>query len=363
VARSRVLPAVLLSAAVALAACDGADGTATAPRAVVPVRVATVHLTPMQDTARYAAVIRPRFETAMAFRVGGKIAERLVDAGARVTAGTILARLDPADLQLAVRAGEAQLGSARAAAATAKADFQRYASLRQGDWTTRQEYDRRKLALDTAEARVREVEADIKVTRNNAQYTQLTADTDGVVTAVLAEAGQVVAQGQPVLRIARQGEIEAVAAIPEQRLTDFADASLTVELWSMAGVRVPGRLRELAPAADADTRTYQARVTLVDPPAAVQWGMTATLVAARRDGLQVALLPLTALTKADGKPAVWGLNAAADGLRLLPVEVRSYQGEQVVIGSGLSEGERVVTAGVFMLDPTMKIRVWTEPDR
>lgn len=358
----RLAPLLVLSTLL-MAGCDGADGTATPPRATVPVRVSTVHLVPAQAQARYAAVIRPRIETAMGFRVGGKIAERLVDSGSRVTAGVAMARLDPADLQLAVRAGEAQLVSARAAEANGRADFDRYASLRQGEWTTRQEFDRRKLALDTAAAKVREIEADLKVVRNNAQYTTLAADTDGVVTAVLAEAGQVVAPGQPVLRVARLNEIEAAVSIPEQRLADFTGASLSVELWSLPGVAVKGHLREMAPAADADTRTYQARVSLIDPPAGIQLGMTATIVADKAGGDQVVLLPLTALTKVDGNPAVWGLDAAGEGLRLLPVDVVSYRGDQVVIGAGLSEGERVVTAGVHKLDPGMKVRVWTEPDR
>ena len=360
---SKPLATLLVLSAALVAGCDGADGTATPQRAVVPVRVSTVHLAPAQAAVRYAAVIRPRIETAMGFRVGGKIAERLVDTGSRVTAGMAMARLDPTDLQLAVRAGEAQAGSARAAQANAEADFQRYASLRQGEWTTRQEFDRRKLALDTAAAKVREIEADLKVVRNNAQYTTLAADHDGVVTAGLAEAGQVVAPGQPVLRVARLNEIEAAVSIPEQRLADLTGATLSVELWSMPGVPIKGRLREVAPAADSDTRTYQARVSLIDPPPGVQLGMTATIVADRAGGDRVVQLPLTALTKADGKPAVWGLDATGEGLRLLPVEVLSYSGDQVVIGAGLSDGERVVTAGVFMLDPGMKVRPWTEPDR
>ncbi len=369
---SGILVLALLLGLLALGGCrEGSSAAVPEPR---PVRVATVTLEPADDSVRYPAVIRPRVEADVGFRVGGKMVARLVEVGARVEPGQPLARLDPADIQLQLNASQAQLAAAEAEAANARADFERYARLKQGEWTTRQEYDRRRTALDKAEARVREIEAQRRVLNNSVQYTTLAADAPGVVTAVLAEPGQVVAAGQPVLRVARLGALEAVANIPEQRLADLPRRTLGVELWAEPGLRIPASLRELSPSADPATRTYQARVTLTDPPPWVQLGMTATLVARlERDG-RVARLPLSALAQKDGGPAVWVVTGEpAERLELRPVVVAAYAGDQAIVAAyagdqaivaaGLREGERVVTAGVHKLDAGQAVRVWTEPGR
>ena len=328
-----------------------------------PVRIDTVHLAPAGEAVRYAAVIRPRIETDMGFRVPGKIAERLVDMGARVEAGTPLARLDPADLELQVRATEAQLASARAEATRAREDFERYRQLRSGDWATRQEFDKRKAAMETSEAKVRELEAQLRVARNNAQYATLKADHAGVVTQIMAEPGQVVPAGQPVARVARTGEKEAVAAVPESKVGALKDATLAVELWSMPGVAIHGTLREVAPSADPATRTYQVRIALRDPPPGIELGMTATLVAAWAQPGEIAVLPLAALTQNAGEPAVWVLPQGADKVERRPVTLGAYARDRVVVTAGLAEGEQVVTAGVHKLDATQRVRPWTEPLR
>jgi multidrug efflux system membrane fusion protein len=347
---------------VALLGCDGAASPQeTAMPTVTPVRVTEVQLEPATETIRYAAVIRPRIEADLGFRVGGKIVARLVEVGSRVEAGTPLARLDPADLDLQVRAVEAQLVSARAEAENAKSEFARYAQLRRGEWATQQEYDRRKAEMERKSARVREIEAQLRVAANNREYATLLADAPGIVTDILAEPGQVVAQGQPVLRIARLGTMEAVASIPESQLGAFQSARMSVALWAMPGTEIEGRLREFAPMADAATRTYEARVTLIDPPPGVQLGMTATLTAIRtRDG-QIARLPMSALTKQGTSPAVWVLKG--DTLELRPVEIGAYAEDRVVVVAGLNDSEQVVSAGAHKLDPAMKVRAWTEPDR
>jgi multidrug efflux system membrane fusion protein len=348
-------------AAFALAGCDRAEiKTEAAP---LPVRVEPVKLGSADDLARYAAVIRPRIEADMGFRIGGKIVQRLVDVGDRVEAGTPLAKLDPIDVDLQARAADSQLASARADAANARSDFERYAKLRQGEWTTQQEYDKRRAAMETTEAKVRELEAQLKVARNSAQYTSLVADSAGVVTAVLAEPGQVVAQGQAVFKVARLGEMEAVANVPEQQVALLSKAKMTVELWSQPGLAIAGHLRELSPSADPNTRTYQVKISLIDPPPSVQLGMTATLVTnQQRDGA-VALLPMTALTKTGSDPAVWVLDGSGTGVQLRPIQVAAYAGDRVVVAGGVKDGEQVVTAGVQKLDPGVKVRVWTEPVR
>jgi RND family efflux transporter MFP subunit len=280
-----------------------------------------------------------------------------------VKPGTALARLDAADLELQRNAVAAQLVSARANATNARNDFQRYAQLRQGEFATKQEYDRRRAAMETAEARVVELEAQLKVARNSTAYATLVADAPGVVTATLVEPGQVVTAGQPVVRVARLDTIEVAAHIPEQQVATLSDAQLSVELWALPGVTIGGRLRELSPSADPTTRTYQARISLDDPPAAVQLGMTATLIATKPHDGQLARLPLSSLTQRGTEPAMWVIGPSGDRLELRPVTVAKYAGDQVIVASGLLDGEQVVTAGVHKLDTTQKVRVWTEPDR
>ncbi len=361
VSRFRPWALAMPLALAALTACDGSAGTPQ-QAAPVPVRVETVRLSEGGDVARYAAVIRPRIEADVGFRVGGKMVGRMVDVGSRVAAGTVMARLDPADLDLQERAVAAQVVAARAAAESARVEF-RYAERGQGKWTSQQEYERRKAAMDSAEAQLREAEAQLQVARNNSRYATLVSDGDGVVTAVLAEAGQVVAQGQPIVRVAQRGEMEAVADIPEQQMGELSSARMSVELWSMPGISMVGRLREVSPSANAQGRTYRVRVTLLDPPPGVRLGMTATLVATSAEQRKRALLPLSALTKEGTRPAVWVLNAAGDGLILRPVQVAAYAGDRVVVTGGLAAGERIVTAGVHKLDASQKVRVWTEPEQ
>lgn len=353
----------LLLSYLALAGCDGAASTPPAVETVRPVRVTAVRLEPAGETVRYAAVVRPRVEADVGFRVGGKMIERLVDAGARVGPGTVLARLDPADLELQRNAVAAQLVSARADATNTRNDFQRYAQLRQGEFATKQEYDRRRALMETAEARVVELEAQLKMARNSTAYATLVADASAVVTAALIEPGQVVAAGQPVVRLARLDTLEVAAHIPEHQVAVLSEAELAVELWALPGVRMSGRLRELSPSADPTTRTYQARISLGEPPPAVQLGMTATLFATRpRDG-QIARLPLTSLTQRAGDPAVWVLASSGDRLELRPISVAGYAADQVIVAAGLAQGEQVVTAGAHKLDAQQKVRVWTEPER
>jgi RND family efflux transporter MFP subunit len=344
--------------ALLVAACDQPKTEAPLPR---PVRVSTVVAEPSVPDVRYAAVIRPRIEADLGFRVPGKIVRRLVEVGQRVTAGQPLARLDPADLDLQVKATEAQLASAKADQVTAESEYRRAGALKRGGWASAQAFDRAQNQSERAKAQVAQLQASLSVLRNNSQYAELTADADGVVTAVLAEPGQVMAAGQPAVRLARLGEMEAVADVPENQATGLAGQALTVEAWSLPGVTLGATLREVSPAADTNTRTYRVRASIAHPPAELQLGMTATLVARAPASVPVARVPLTALTQQGDQPAVWIINAKEDGVVLRPVKVVAYTGDWAIIGAGLAGGERVVTAGAHKLDAGQRVRVWREP--
>jgi len=341
-----------------MAGCDKPSGAAAMPEPR-PVKVTTVHLEAATETARWPATLRPRVEADLGFRVGGKVISRLVNVGDRVDTGTPLARLDTADLELAVRAAKAQLASAKADADNARSEYERYSKLRSDGWSTPQVLDQRRAATEKAAAVVRQIESDLDSKTNSLTYTTLPADGPGVVTATSIEPGQVVAAGQTAVRVARLGELEAVANVPENAVADLRDRSLSVELWSMPGA-VTGSLREVSPSADSATRTFQAKVTLVAPPAEARIGMTATVVAKARSGGTVARLPIASLTQSGTDPAVWIVDEGKGALELRPVKVAAYAGNEVVVAAGVNEGERIVAAGVHKLDAGQKVRVWTE---
>ncbi|MDD5383625.1 MAG: efflux RND transporter periplasmic adaptor subunit [Gallionella sp.] len=293
----------------------------------------------------YSGEVRARYETQLGFRIGGKIIERLVDAGARVKAGQALMRLDPGDAGL-------QLGSAEAQYQLAEADAKRYRELRGKGFISQS-------ALEAKEAALKAAAAQAGLARNQSAYTTLHADRAGVIAATLAEAGQVATAGQPVLRLAPDGEREVAIAIPESQLTGLKIGAAAEIALLTAGSSAPplaGRLRELAPAADPLSRTYAARVMLTKPGPDVALGMTARVrftANKKSDGL---LIPLTAIFQQDKQAAVW-IVAADHTVSLRPVQVAAYRDDGAVIAGGLAAGERIVSNGVHRLAAGEKIRI------
>lgn len=292
----------------------------------------------------YSGEIRARHETQLGFRIGGKIIERLVDAGTQVRAGQALMRLDPGDTGL-------QLDSAEAQYQLAEADAKRYRDLRSKGFVSQSALDARETALKAAAAQA-------GLARNQSAYATLHADRAGVVAATLAEIGQVVIAGQPVVRLAQHGEREAAIAIPESQLADLkigAAAEITLLTAGDSAAPLAGRLRELAPVADPASRTYAARVALNPSGPDVSLGMTARVhftTNKKSDGL---LIPLTAIFQQDKQAAVW-IVAADQSVSLRPVQVAAYRDDGAVIASGLAAGERIVSNGVHRLAAGEKIR-------
>jgi membrane fusion protein, multidrug efflux system len=330
---------------------------AAAEPIVRPARVLEIAYERQVQSLTLAGTVVPRIESTLGFRVAGKIVERLVDVGATVQPGQVIARLDPADLKLAVDNARAALASAEADHMRAKADHDRYLQLRNTSVFMPQTLDQRRSAAVSAHGRMEQARSQLATAENNLAYTELKSDAAGVVTAVQAEVGQVLAQGQGVVRVARTDELEILVGVPEHRLSAVRAAeAASFELWSDPGKRHAARLRELSPSADPTTRTYPARFAVLDSPGFIGLGMTATLSLGRPDALPVAEVPLSAIFQAGTRPAVWVVDKESGTVELRPIVIARWRSDAAAILSGVKDGELIATAGVHKLEPGQKVR-------
>ena len=310
-----------------------------------PVQVVQVSLAPAQSVRGYAGIIRPRREADIAFRAAGRIIARDIDLGAHVQAGQILARIDPTDMALALRSAAADLAGAEALATQTSADAARSRTLLAQGWTP----------ASTDDAKQAAARAALALARNRLDYAVLKAPTDGVITATLADPGTVVAEGQPVLRLAQSATLEVELALPETALPDAASLA-TVTLWANPNTPLHASLREVAPSADPKLRTYTARYTIQSPPGWLAIGMSATLTLAGPPGETLARLPSAAVTDRGAGPMVWVVDPPTGRLEPRPVSIRALQQDTTLV-TGLREGERVVALGVQKLDPAARVRI------
>jgi RND family efflux transporter MFP subunit len=284
------------------------------------VQLAQVTLGNLAEVAGFAGEVKPRHEADLAFRIGGKILARSADIGARVKKGQLLARLDPADVALQSEAAKAALAAAEAEYTYAKAEFERHQSLFAQKFVSGSALDQKQNALNASRAKYDQAKAQFAVAQNQSAYAALQAPEDGVITAVSAEAGQVVAAGQPVMKLAREEEREVAISVPENRIDELARAkAIGVALAASPQKIYPGRVREISPSVDPATRTFAVRVALLAPDAALQWGMTATVGLVAAGPANAALLPLASLYRQDDKPAVWIYDPATHRVSLRPV--------------------------------------------
>lgn len=350
--RSRVLPAAITL--LLLAAC-GKDVARTED--VRPVRAITITPSVLSSDAELPGEVRPRVESRVGFQVGGRISARRVEIGQQVSRGDVLATLDPADFKLSADAAAAQLNAAQVERDQQRADIKRFEDLYRQGFISGAELEGRRAQRDSAEARFAQAAALADVSTNQAAHTTLRAPAAGVVSAIDAEVGQVVASGQSVVRIALVGDKEVAIAIPETRLEQLRRVGqVRVALWANE-TELTGRIREIAPIADPATRTYAARVTLLDPPADVALGMTATVRFASAPSPPVLLVPLTALLREGDGTFVWRLDLQSMTVAKSPVVVGGIAGNAVILGSGVQAGDTVVTAGVHLLQPGQKVRL------
>jgi multidrug efflux system membrane fusion protein len=348
---------LLLFALPLLAACrvEGPAAEASPAPQPRPVQVAEVRLSPAAAGAAFTGTVRARREVDVAFRASGRMVERLVEVGERVEAGQVLARLDPADLALAARSAEAELASAEAQSRQAANDAARSRALLAAGHVSAAFDDGRQATARAASERVAGARAALELARNRLSYATLRAPAGGVVTALLAEAGQVVPEGQAVLRLADPSERELLVRLPESVLAGLPEATAEASFWARPGVTLPATLREVAPQADATLRTYAARFALPDAPDWVALGMTGTVRLARASEA-VATLPRGALHDRGAGPMVWRLRAGGR-IEAVPVELRHLGDATVQVVGPLAEGERVVAMGAQLLDAQQTVRV------
>ena len=323
------------------------------PDAIVLVQ--TVHLVAIPQPHRLIGTIRPRVETDIAFRVGGKMIRRHVDTGQIVQAGQILAELDRTDLDLQHRQAEADYTAAQAGQDMTQAEYARTLTLRQSGWSTQAELDRHHAAAEEAAGRLIRAGHTRTLAQHALEYATLRASAPGIVITAIAEPGQVLASGQAALRIAYLDRLEAEVAVPESLLDTVRIAAAAVSLWALPGQDFPVLLREISVRADPATRTYPARFTLPEHAPGVALGMTAT-VTLTRPGLRGVVLALSAIRDDGAGPTVFVLDQGGTVLQQRPVTLARIGADNVAITSGLAEGEQVVLLGVQKLIPGLRVR-------
>jgi RND family efflux transporter MFP subunit len=352
---SRLSPLFALSLLPLLAACNDLAQSADA-KPERPVQVQKVAFEPGDVSREFVGVVRARYETDLGFRVAGKIVARAVNVGDRVRAGDVVARVDAEDFKLQVESARAELSAAMSSVAQTAADELRFRTLRERGYAAVADYDRKKTAKDEADGRLERAQRALDLARNQLTYSELKADADGVITATMAEPGQVVAIGQGVVRLAHRGEKEALVALPETWLGEARQSVASVKLWSDPKRRFAAQLRELSPQADAATRTYAARFSIADPDDLVALGMTAIVTLSHASEDDVAKLPLSAIINRGSGPSVYVV--ARDGeLSLQPVTLASFTADTALVTGGVQDGDKVVTLGVQKLIAGQRVRM------
>ena len=323
---------------------------------VRPVRAIVVGSSDIDVNAEFAGEVRPRVESRLGFRVGGKIIARKVDVGTVVKRGQVLMQIDPQDLQLSQAQSRAALRAAETQRDLARAELKRYEELRSQNFVSQAVLDARRSAFASAQANVDAAKAGYSAQSNQAGYSTLVSDIDGVVTSISAEVGQVVAPGTPVASVANTSDKEIVISLPEDKVDVMRKVQdVTVRMWANPDVAIRGKIREVSPVADPATRTYPVRVAIPGAGSDVKLGMTARVQFASKSPTARMRVPLTALFHEKSSAAVWVVENGA--VRLVPVLVGGTAGNDVVIASGISPGQTVVTAGVNKLKNGQKVKL------
>lgn len=326
------------------------------------VRTAVIGAVDAPQSYLYSGEVRGRYESQLAFQVTGKIIKRNVELGSTVKAGDVLMQLDPRDLQQMVNSTSAQLYSAESQLKLAENNLHRYQQLYAQNAISRAQLDQYENAYEVAQAAVQQAAAQYTQGTNQLDYSLLYADKDGVISAITAEAGQVVSAGQTVVTVVQNSEREVEISVSENRIEEIRNANqLTVTFWALPEVILEGKVREIAPMADATTRTYKVRISLINSPPEIKLGMTAvvSLAGTSSPNHSVTMVPLSAIYQTNDKPYVWVINDQVATLR--QVQIGIFGNTQVQIVAGLNPGDTIITAGVHKLREGQTVKL-TEDD-
>lgn len=342
-----------LTMAALLGGC-GAEKPAEKERPRVHVQDVQPH--DFAATVTLTGDVQARVQTELSFRVGGKIIQRMVDVGDRVTARQVLARLDPKDLQTNVDSAAASVFAEQARVKQYSAAFVRQQKLLPKGYTSQSEYDSAQASLRSSQSALTAAQAQLANAREQLSYTALVAEAPGVITARQAEVGQVVQATAPIFSLARDGDRDAVFNVYEALLgAPSGDGVVTISLLDNPQIKATGKVREITPVVSAETGTVQVKVTLDSLPPGMELGSVVSATA-NRAGKPSIELPWSALTKDVSEPAVWLVGE--DGKTTLhKVTVGRYLTGKVIISDGLKGGERVVVAGGQLLHPGMRVDI------
>ena len=344
-----------IAVAILLSSCQRQDET---PKAEArPVRTVTAVKHDIGETVSYTGRIEAENETRLSFRIGGRMIERGPNVGDMIEPGQIVAKLEPHNELNALRSAEAAAAAARSQLNEAQNNYERQRFLLARDVASRVQYERAEQTRDTARAQLETAEAQLHIAQDRVHDTELRADAGGVVVATAAEPGEVVQAGQLIIRMAPKGGRDAVFDVSGQVLRlaprePLIDVSLTDD----PGVHTVGRVREVSPQADPVTRTFEVKVGLTDPPAAMRLGAT-VIGRMQLETAPTIEIPASALTEHNRQPAVWLVDPTSLVVSLRNVEVLRHNPATVAIANGLDTGDIVVTAGVQALHPGQKVRL------
>jgi membrane fusion protein, multidrug efflux system len=336
------------------------DTKAEAP-VVRPVRTVIVAKTEAMEPVVLTGHIQAQDEAALAFRIAGRMIERPVNVGDRIETGRIIAKLDPQNELNGQRSAQAARTAAQGQLNYARNHYDRQRQLLANGHTTRARYDQAQKALQNAQAALDNAKAQLQIAIDRVGYATLKADSAGVITARGAEPGEVVQAGQMIVRVARQGGLDAVFDVPASVLRAApAGSRISVKLADDPSVSTPGQVREVAPQADPTTRTFEVKIALDNPPPQMRLGAT-VIGNVTLESAPAIEIPASALTQINRQPAVWVVDPREHTVALRNVQLARHDPEGVVVAQGLDPGDIVVTAGVQALHPGEKVRLLGSP--
>jgi RND family efflux transporter MFP subunit len=347
-------PVLLLMLSTMVMACrPEAETTQSIAR---PVRTVVAEKSTGATPITFSGRIDSDDEVSLAFRISGRILESDVKLGDRVETGQLVARLEPQNELNALRAAQANLTAARGQLTQARNHFERQDTLLKQGWTTRANHDDAAQALQTTQSQVDAAEAQMKLAQDGVSFTELRADAPGVLTAIGPGAGEIAQAGQMIVKLARKDGRDAVFNVPAQVIRTTSNPEVHVALADDATVVARGRVREVAPQADPVTRTFEIKVGLTNPPAAMRLGAT-VIGRIERESLASFEIPATALTNFNRQPAVWVVDPSSNAVSIRNVEVQRFDQAVVSVSGGLTAGDIIVTAGVQALHPGQTVRL------